>query len=374
MALRCARSASPHREERGPQTRIGFTAPRPGAQGGEKAQQNGIVQRDLKRRTVLERAATRTTAMCWTSAIAKMMATTWGRRPDARRPDAGKLESWLQKLRGQPAGAGRSTLRSWHHGVPRCYGQFRQGREETRSDHQFHMRAGSAPSRRYRTADPRPRDEVILKRGQDARGRYPDTAHARAYSPRPTRESRQPADRFEEYRVVAGWGRQSIISTSCTSCRGEIAVAEQLKKPRTGSTCPATAARNTAVLAEPAQPHDQGLPLDEVVLDGSPDPRIRGVVAVVSHDEHVSRGDGERSVVRRQAPQFLDLGVALAIQSFLPQVALTLVGIPAPRLAVPVFPDVLPWHGAIVDEQLVLPELQAIAGQTDHALDVIDAG
>src|SRR5436309_2508614 len=57
-------------------------------------------------------------------------------------------------------------------------------------------------------------------------------------------------------------------------------------------------------------PDDQGLALDEVVLDRAPDTRVRRIVAVVTHDKDVARRhDGAAEVMA--ASRFLEGGVAL---------------------------------------------------------------
>src|SRR5450432_259851 len=72
-------------------------------------------------------------------------------------------------------------------------------------------------------------------------------------------------------------------------------------------------------------PDDEGLALDEIDVDGSPDPGVGRVVAVVAHAEDVAGGNRVAGEVASAPSRLLDRLVALVAQGLHPQLATAIV-------------------------------------------------
>src|SRR3954466_10531916 len=141
------------------------------------------------------------------------------------------------------------------------------------------------------------------------------------------------------------------------------------------------AERSEAAELVQVQPDEEGLADDVFVWDESPDAAVARIVPVVTHQEVLARGHGARKTVHivcaiaggRPCRQHRR-GRVVFEEYFMIDAAerLDIATGKLHALARQIVVDLAHGHRLAVDEQALVAVFEAIAGQADHALDVIE--
>src|ERR1051325_4304678 len=141
------------------------------------------------------------------------------------------------------------------------------------------------------------------------------------------------------------------------------------------------AERSEAAELVQVQPDEEGLADDVLIRDEAPDPAVARIVAVVTHHEVVARRHGARKAVHivvaitRRRAGGKHGGGRIVLEKYFMLDAIERLDVAARELhalARQVIVDLPHRHEPPVDGEPLVAVFEAVAGQADHALDVVE--